>query len=267
MAGKRRSLRSDIAWSAPDRIMVRGYDLASDLIGRVNLGDMAFLELMGRLPTPQESAVFNAMLVALVEHGLTPSALAARLTYLGAPEALQGAVAAGLLGLGTVFVGSLEGAARMLQEALRDAPADADLEAIAARVVADFAARREPIPGIGHPIHKPIDPRTSRLFAIAAENGFAGRYVELIQLIAAEAERRFNRSLPVNATGAIGAVASEMGIPWQVCRGLGVMARAVGLVGHILEEMRQPIAEEVWFRVEEEATAHLREAAEPAGGD
>jgi len=267
MAGKRRSLRSDIAWSAPDRITVRGYDLASDLIGRVNLGDMAFLELMGRLPTPQESAVFNAMLVALVEHGLTPSALAARLTYLGAPEALQGAVAAGLLGLGTVFVGSLEGAARMLQEALRDAPVDADLKAIAARVVADFAARRELIPGIGHPIHKPIDPRTSRLFAIAAENGFAGRYIELIQLIAAEAERRFNRSLPVNATGAIGAVASEMGIPWQVCRGLGVMARAVGLVGHILEEMRQPIAEEVWFRVEEEATAHLREAAGPARGD
>lgn len=265
MASKRRTLRSDIAWSAPDRIVVRGYDLAGELIGRVNLGDMAFLEIMGRLPTPGESAVFNAMLVALVEHGLTPSALAARLTYLGAPEALQGAVAAGLLGLGTVFVGSLEGAARMLQEALRDAPADADLNAVAARVVADFAARRELIPGIGHPIHKPIDPRTPRLFAIAAEHGFAGRYVELMQLIAAEAERRFNRSLPVNATGAIGAIASEMGIPWQVCRGLGVMARAIGLVGHILEEMREPIAGEIWARVEEEATAHLRGAAGPAG--
>lgn len=261
MSRERRPLRSDIAWSAPDRIVVRGYDLAGELLGRVNLGDMAFLGLMGRLPTPQESAVFNAMLVALVEHGLTPSALAARLTYLGAPEALQGAVAAGLLGLGNVFVGSLEGAARMLQEALEGIPTEADLRPIAARVVAGFAERKALIPGIGHPIHKPVDPRTPRLFAIAAENGFAGRYVELIQLIAAEAEGRFGRSLPVNATGAVGALASELGIPWQVCRGLGVMARAVGLVGHILEEMRQPLAEEVWLRVDAEATAHLWDPA------
>mgnify|MGYP000308095373 CR=1 FL=1 len=261
MSRKRRPLRSNIAWSAPDRVVVRGYDLAGELLGRVNLGDMAFLVLMGRLPTPQESAVFNAMLVALVEHGLTPSALAARLTYLGAPEALRGAVAAGLLGLGNVFVGSLEGAARMLQEALSDVPPGADLRPIAARVVAGFAERKELIPGLGHPIHRPVDPRTPRLFAIAAENGFAGRYVGLIQLIAAEAEGRFGRSLPVNATGAIGALASELGIPWQVCRGLGVMARAVGLVGHILEEMRQPLAEEVWFRVGEKATAHLRDSA------
>ncbi|MER3397602.1 MAG: citryl-CoA lyase [Chloroflexota bacterium] len=245
MSRERRPLRSDIAWSAPDRIVVRGYDLAGELLGRVNLGDMAFLGLMGRLPTPQESAVFNAMLVALVEHGLTPSALAARLTYLGAPEALQGAVAAGLLGLGNVFVGSLEGAARMLQEALEGIPTEADLRPIAARVVAGFAERKALIPGIGHPIHKPVDPRTPRLFAIAAE-----------------AEGRFGRSLPVNATGAVGALASELGIPWQVCRGLGVMARAVGLVGHILEEMRQPLAEEVWLRVDAEATAHLWDPAE-----
>lgn len=244
MSRERRPLRSDIAWSAPDRIVVRGYDLAGELLGRVNLGDMAFLGLMGRLPTPQESAVFNAMLVALVEHGLTPSALAARLTYLGAPEALQGAVAAGLLGLGNVFVGSLEGAARMLQEALEGIPTEADLRPIAARVVAGFAERKALIPGIGHPIHKPVDPRTPRLFAIAAE-----------------AEGRFGRSLPVNATGAVGALASELGIPWQVCRGLGVMARAVGLVGHILEEMRQPLAEEVWLRVDAEATAHLWDPA------
>src|SRR5256886_12323995 len=109
-------LRSDIAHSTADRIVVRGHDLV-DLIGRVSLGDVAFLELKGRLPTPQESTVFNAIAVALVEHGMTPSAIASRLTYLGAPESLQGAVAAGLLGLGDRYGGSVEGVARMLQEA------------------------------------------------------------------------------------------------------------------------------------------------------
>src|SRR6476620_675434 len=99
----RKELRSDMAWSNAERIVVRGHDLAEDLIGKVALGDFAFLELKGRLPTPQESAVFNAITITLVEHGLTPSAIAARLTYLGAPESIQGAVAAGLLGLGGRF--------------------------------------------------------------------------------------------------------------------------------------------------------------------
>jgi len=254
-------LRTDIAYSTVDRIVVRGFDLAKELIGKVNLGDMAFLEIMGRLPTPQESAVFNALMVTLVEHGITPSALAARLTYLGAPEAIQGAIAAGLLGLGTVFVGTIEGAARMLQEALSEAPPETELEAVAARVVADYHRRHAIIPGLGHPIHKPVDPRAPRLFEIAEQNGFAGRYVQLMQLIQREAERRYEKILPVNATGAIGAVASELGIPWQICRGLGVAARAIGLLGHLLEEMRQPMARAIWLRVDEEATRHMRPSA------
>lgn len=259
MMRKQKPLRSDMGWSTSDQIVVKGYDLPNELLGRVNLGDMAFLELMDRLPTEAESTVINALLVTLVEHGVTPSSIATRMTILGAPESLQGAVAAGLLGLGMVFVGTIEGSAKMLQEALRDAPDDLDIAAEAKKIVAQFAKERAIIPGIGHPIHKPIDPRTPRLFEIAAENGFGGRYIALMQEIEAQAQRRYNRVLPINATGAIGAVASELGIPWQVCRGLGVMARAVGLVGHILEEMREPMAQEIWFRSEEEATEHLRE--------
>lgn len=244
-----KGLRSDIAASTPENITVRGLDLTADLMGRVNLGDMAFLELKGRLPTEDESIVFNAMLVALVEHGITPSTIAARLTYLGAPESLQGAVAAGILGLGSVFVGTIEGAARVLQEA----PRDEDVEALASEIVRDHRARKEPVPGLGHPIHKPADPRTTRLFALCEEHGLSGRFVALMQAIGREAERQSGRQLPVNVTGAIGALASEMEISWSICRGLGLMSRPIGLVAHLLEEIHRPMGREIWRRVEEES--------------
>lgn len=255
---QRRALRSDIAWSTPDRIGVWGHDLTRELIGRVNLGDMGFLEITGRLPDARESKMFNALLVTLVEHGIVPSTLATRMTVAGAPEALQAAVAAGLLGLGSVFVGSTEAAARLLKQALPDSSADVSLRAIATRVVDEHRAARRILPGLGHPIHKPIDPRTPRLFAIARANGYGGRYIELMKLIARRAEKVHARPLPINATGAIGAIACEMGLPWQACRGIGVMARAVGLVGHALEELRQPLATEVWHRTEAEASAAVR---------
>jgi citrate synthase len=240
--------------STPDRITVRGHDLVDDLIGKVSLGDMAFLELKGRLPTPQESTVFNALAVTLVEHGMTPSAIATRLTYFGAPESVQGAVAAGLLGIGDRCGGSVEEAARTLQEALGGAAAEADLGEIAKQVVASHRERKRPIAGIGHPIHKPIDPRTPKLFEIAAANGLSGRHVALMQAISAEATRELGTELAVNATGAIGAIAGELEISWRVSRGLAVMARAIGLVGHIQEELDEPLAAEIWSRVDEESS-------------
>jgi citrate synthase len=232
-----KKIKSDIAWSTPDRIVVHGKDLPGEILGKLNLGDMAFLELTGRTPNEKESKLFNAMVVTLVEHGVTPSALVARLTYLGAPEAMQAAVAAGLCGLGSVFVGSTEGVAKLLSE-------NSDLKKI--------LAENKRIPGLGHPIHKPIDPRTVRLFEIARETGFYGKYCKLMEDIARD------KKLVLNATGAIGALACELGLDWRAVRGLGVMARAVGLVGHLLEESREPMAEEVWHRIDAEASAHLK---------
>jgi citrate synthase len=243
--GKRKRLRSDMGWSTPDRIVVRGHDLVQDLIGKVSLGAIAFLELKGRLPTPQELAVFDAVLVTLVEHGMTPSAIATRMTYLGAPESVQAAVAAGLLGLGGRFGGTVEDAARMLQEGQT-----------AHAIVASHREAKRAIPGLGHPIHKPIDPRVPRLYQVAEANGFSGRYVELMNLVSEEASRALGKPLPVNATGAIGALASELEIPWQVARGLAVIARAIGLVGHVREEIEEPLATEIWTRVDEEASQH-----------
>jgi len=264
MARRKGKISSRIAWSTPDRICVRGLDLPNEILGHMNLGDLAFLQLTGRKATPEESRVFNAVVITLVEHGITPSALAARMTYMGAPESLQAAVAAGLCGLGTVFVGSMEGASKMLYEAL---PQDrlgtgADLDAIARKTVEAFNARKAIVPGLGHPLHKPVDPRTPRLFQIAAENGKSGEYVALIQKIQAVAEERSGKMLPINATGAIGAICCEFGFPWKIVRGFGVMARAIGLVGHILEESENPISYEIWQRAEQE----ILETSGPGAG-
>jgi citrate synthase len=255
---EKRPIRSEMGWSTPDAVTVRGRDLAGDLLGRIDLGGMAFLEITGRMPSEREADVFNALLVTLVEHGMTPQAISARLIHLCAPEALQAAVAAGLCGMGNRFGGGSEQVAQYLQGALAGQPADADLARIAEGIVDDFAARKAPIPGIGHPLHKPIDPRTPVLFAIAERNGFRGRYVGLIEAVSAAAEKRRSRSLPVNAPGAIGAILSELGFPWQICRGIAVISRAVGLVGHIAEEMRNPVATEIYERVEREVLANAR---------
>ncbi|NUU04308.1 citryl-CoA lyase [Herbaspirillum robiniae] len=258
MNSKTADIRSDIAFSTPDRIVVRGKSLPDEILGKMNLGDFAYLQLTGKTATPQQSHMFNAVLITLVEHGITPSAIAARMTYAGAPESLQAAVAAGLCGLGTVFVGTTEGAAKMLYEAFEGAGENPDLQALAVKTVAAFRERKQIIPGLGHPVHKPIDPRTPRLFAIAEENGMAGKHVQLIQLIQKEAERASGKVLPINATGALGAICCEFGFPWKIVRGFGVMARAIGLVGHILEESESPIAHKLWHEIEDRASAHLR---------
>ena len=249
---KGKALESRMGWSTADKITVQERDFTNDLLGKIDLGAMAFLEIQGRMPSNEEARVFNALLVTLVEHGMTPQAMTSRLVYLASPEALQAAVAAGLCGVGSVFAGGSEQIAKVLQEALRDAAPDADLQAIARRIVDEHVERKQPIPGIGHPLHKPIDPRTPVLFSIAEQNGFRGRYIALLETICAEAETRLKRSLPINATGAIGAILCELGFPWRICRGIAVISRAVGLVGHLAEEMRNPLAREIWERAEKE---------------
>ncbi|MDB5965769.1 MAG: citryl-CoA lyase [Polaromonas sp.] len=260
MARTRKTLRSDMGWSNEHSITVQGLDLCGDILGKLNLGDFAFLEIKGRKPTDKESVIFNAMLGTLVEHGMTPMVIAARLTYLGAPESLQGAVAAGILGMGTTFAGTAEGSARLLQEAITPTTTAADLPALAEAIVARHLASRTSIPGIGHPLHKPIDPRTPRLFQLAEESAVSGRHVALMKLVASEAERALKKPglLPVNATGAIGALSSELEIPWRLCRGLAVIGRTIGIVGHLAEELRHPIGREVWERTEEESSEHNR---------
>ena len=249
-----RTVRSAIARSDATSVHVHGLDLI-EMLGTVNLGDFAYLELFGRLPDQAESTVFNAMVVSLVEHGLTPSALVTRTTYLGAPESIQGAVAAGLLGLGDTYVGTIEGAARVCANALEPGRVytDSEIDEIAAKVFDEHRAVGKHVAGLGHPVHKPVDPRAEKLFAVAEQNGLSTSAPRLMRALSARVAAARGSAIPVNVTGAIGSLAATLGISADIARGLGVMARAIGLVGHLLEERSDPIAATVWTRAERES--------------
>lgn len=237
-----------MGFSEPDRIVVRGLDVCSELIGVVDFGSMVFLEIVGRLPTEAEARMTNAVLVAITEHGITANALATRLTYLASPSAIQGAVAAGVLGAGEVFLGALEGCARLIQELHAEGASE---QAIRARLES-MKDQRQVVPGIGHPLHKPVDPRTVRLYQLADELGIAGDHRSLLDNVREIAEDVFGRSpLPVNADGAIAAVLSDMGFPWGTTRGFAIVSRAAGLVGHVWDEAQNPTAKRIWSMAEE----------------
>ena len=247
-------LRSDMGWSSrrPYRRARPRSRRRADL-GQIDLGDMAFLEITGRRPTAPEAEVFNALLVTLVEHGMTPQAIATRLINLAAPEALQAAVAAGLCGVGSVFAGGSEQTAKMLQEALQDQPAGGGFRrrwrAPSSRRTS--RARRSFPASVIRCTSRSIRARRS-CSASPSATASAAVTSRCWKRSAREAERRLQRSLPINATGAIGAILCELGFPWRICRGIAVISRAVGLVGHLAEEMRNPLAREIWERTEAE---------------
>jgi citrate synthase len=249
-------LHTSVGGSTPDSIAVRGRDLAGDIMGTTSFSEVAFLLAAGRTPSPEESNVFDAVLVSLADHGLTPSALAARLTYTGAPEALQGAVAAGLLGGGSVFLGPVEDTARYLAEILSTVPDDADdvsLQRAASKAVERTLESGQRVPGLGHPIHKEVDPRTPRLYEIARENGIAGRHMQLLEFVAAAHRSQSGRTLPINGAGVAGAALADLGFPPFLARGFALLARTAGLIGHLAEEIEKPIGMRLWKEVDERA--------------
>ncbi|HZU07097.1 MAG TPA: citryl-CoA lyase [Chloroflexota bacterium] len=236
-----------------DRVILRGYDLCRELVGHVSFGQMTYLMLMGRMPTPGQARMVEALLTVLVEHGMTSSAIAARLTYYCAPEALQGAVAAAILGAGSVHLGSATDCARMLQEALAGQPPDADLDQLAAQIADRYLAERRIIPGLGHRTHSGGDPRADRLFEVAAETGVAGQHCDLLQRIARHASARRGRLLPINVTGAMGAIAADLGLPWQLAKGFAIIGRSLGALAHLADEVREPMG----ARLAELVNAHV----------
>jgi citrate synthase len=241
-------LQTGIGRSTPDAITVRGRDLATELMGKVSFTELAFFLTANRMPSAGEVLLFDAALVALADHGLTPSVLAARLTWTGATESLQGAVAAGLLGAGNVFLGVVEDTARFLAEILGQNPPEAE-----AAVAAEIAAGRR-IPGLGHPTHKVEDPRTPRLYAIAAEAGIPTPHLDLLRLVAEAHQAATGKGLPINGAGVAGAAWADLGFPPEIIRGFALLARTAGLIGHLAEEMEHPIGLRLWQDVEHRAT-------------
>lgn len=232
-----------IATSSPDDITVCGKSLTRDLIGKLSLTEMMCLTILGEVPDARRIACVDACLVTLMEHGLTPSAIATRLVYGSAPDAMQGAVAAGLLGVGSKFVGTVEGCALLLAR-IAAAP---DLAAEAAAIVAEA---RGPLPGFGHDVHKPDDPRTPRLFAVARDRGIAGRHIAAIEALSTALDAAKRRHITINATGAVAAVLGDAGIPAAIMRGFALVARCAGLVGHVAEEQRDPAMRSIWEAAE-----------------
>lgn len=239
-ASFRRAIETRMARFTDAAITVRGHDLADDLIGKIDAGEMFYLEVVGRLPDPVEARLMNALIVSLTEHGMVPSVVAARLTLLGAPESLQGAVAGGLLGVGDRFLGPAGNVAQMLQREASALPGSRGEKAT--RLVADYDGAGRRIPGLGHPYHA-VDPRTERLLELQVELRAPRAHTELMLEIQRAARARTGRQLTLNAAGAVGAVASDIGIDWRAVRGVGIVARAASLVGHLLEEMRRPVAD------------------------
>ena len=231
--------------SDPDTITLLGRDLATDLMGKVGFGELALWLVTQRRPTPSQVRVFEAVLVALADHGFTPSAIAARLTLTGAPESVQGAMAAGLLGGGSRFLGVTEDCGRFLAAALAahhgPPPADdAGFDAIADRAVRGQRAAGLLVPGLGHPLHKAGDPRTPVLLRIAAEAGTLGPHLRLFEAVGRVHPAILGRTLPVNGAGVCGAALADLGFEPDTLRGFALLARAAGLLGHLAEEMRRP---------------------------
>jgi citrate synthase len=232
-----------IALTARDDILVRGHRLAGELLGRTTFTEMFLLDMDGARPDPRRVRMVDAILVALMEHGITPSTLAARLVLDGAPEATQGAVAAGLLAVGSRFLGTVEQAAELLQQIVGDG---GSVESGARSEVQRMRSVGERVPGLGHNLHGQSDPRVVVLFDIARESGLHGAHAEALDVLQRVAVDETDRQLIVNAAGAIGAILSDMGYPPSKVRGFAIVARSAGLVAHVVDEQQFPIARQVW---------------------
>ncbi|MGZ0153398.1 citryl-CoA lyase [Kribbella sp. WER1] len=249
------SFPTSLGTSTADEIRLLGQDLTADLMGKVGFGELAFWLVAMRRPTPSETRVFEAVLVALADHGFTPTAIAARLTYLSAPDSLQGALAAGLLGGGSRFLGVTEDCAQFLHAALPgDPPTDAPgWDALARQLVQQSKANGTFIPGLGHPVHKVEDPRTPVLIGIAREEGLEGPHLQLFQAVGRVHEQVLGRRLPLNGAGVCGAALADLGLPVELLRGFALLARAAGLLGQLAEERRRPIGMDAYLTIDRNA--------------
>jgi citrate synthase len=251
------SFPTSLGTSEETTITLLGQDLAADLMGQVSFGELAYWLLTLKRPTPQQSRLFEAVLLGLADHGFTPTAIAARLTYLSAPDAIQGALAAGILGGGSRYLGVTEDTGRFLAEVLADVEAlptdDAGWDALATRAVTDRKREGRFVPGLGHPVHKHGDPRTPVIVRIAHEEDLYGPHLALFEAVGRVHAAILGRTLALNGAGVSGAALADLGLPLELLRGTVLLARCAGLLGHIAEEIRRPIANSMYLAIDRNA--------------
>lgn len=242
-----RQLETAIATFDETSITWRGRDLVDDILGHHSFTEVIYFLLRGRMPDATETKVLDLCLITLMEHGMTPHAIVARLTHLCNPDQVQTAMAAGLACVGDQFAGTMDGCGRILEAGLKAE----NSETFCQDVVAEHRAARKPMPGFGHNLHKPDDPRSPRLFALARTAGVKGDAIALLERISAELDRQSARHLTINATGALAALMLEIDIPVPAMRCLAVLSRAGGLAAHIMEETETRTAKSIWLNVED----------------
>lgn len=240
--GKQTEAFTAIATSDADSITVRGYDLCDDLIGQIDLTDYFWLLVTGSKPTKNQLKMMNACLIAIAEHGLVPSVQAARMTLAAGPESWQGALSAGLLGMGSVVAGSSEISGRYLHDIIEKSRTEGiSLENAVIDSLDDLKSRKQKVPGLGHPQHSAGDPRANKLLEIADDTEVTGIYVETLRMLAKHAPKIMNRPLPINVSGAIPAVILDAGWPLEALKAVPLLARTAGLAAHLFEETQRSI--------------------------
>lgn len=234
--------RTGICGFDADSVTVRGRDLVGELMGELSFVDAFLLQALGQPPSERQSRIVNAVLVTIMEHGLVPSAIVTRMTHYGAPESFQGAIAAGLLGVGDRYAGTAGECGAVLERIVAsENPRDAAIEQ-----VRHYRAIKRPLPGFGHPIHRDNDPRVERLIALTEAAGPDGKHLSAMRLLEAALSEELGKDLVTNISAAIAAALGEAGVPAGMMRGVVLTARCAGLVGHLFEEMRNPAAPAMW---------------------
>jgi citrate synthase len=241
LIGKAGGAQTKIAAASPDRIWVRGRDLTADLMGGATFTEFVYLLATGRAPTEHQRFFLDLSLVALAEHGLTPSVQAARMTLAADPAALQGAIAAGVLGCGTVILGAADLCRALIDDVLARVDVAGSVDDAALELAREYRVARRSIPGYGHPLHKPVDPRAERMIALARERGVAGRAVKAATAMTKAVAEVWGKPLPMNVSMAIAATLFDVEVPPPLIRAVPILARTAGLIAHLIEEQETPI--------------------------
>jgi citrate synthase len=232
---------SHISQASPDRVEVRGRDLTGDLMGRLSFSEYFHLLLTGREPSEDQRFFLDLLLVAIAEHGMMPTNVAARMTLAADPGSLQGAVAAGILGAGPVILGTSEECARLLAEAQEKVASGREPEAVAEEIAGRIHGSGGKVPGFGHPLHRPLDPRAERILELADERGVSGPHVAVARALRDGVAEAWGKPLTMNVSMPIAAVMLDLGFPAAAVKAVPILARTAGLLAHLAEEQEHPL--------------------------